>query len=136
MDHATLQNALWDFLDGEISAEKRLLVEDHLPSCPDCRDTISQWRSARPSFALAETWPRSGFSGRVMARLYGPSVEGTPWLAWIPGFAILILTVVFWWPWGVDLSTESVLRSEEPGWSALSDSPSTDNVLGLTGEEE
>ncbi|MBI3973532.1 MAG: zf-HC2 domain-containing protein [Chloroflexi bacterium] len=42
--------ALSAYVDGELAAPARLLVEQHLHDCPECRDTVAHYRGASDFF--------------------------------------------------------------------------------------
>ncbi|MBT3287871.1 MAG: hypothetical protein HN380_11045 [Victivallales bacterium] len=57
-------------LDGELSAEERSRIEQHLGECKDCREALEGLRAVATALAKTPAPPDvpSGFAERVMAR--------------------------------------------------------------------
>jgi len=51
MTHDRIEELLPAYADGELSADERSLVEEHLPICPDCAELLALLRSASESLA-------------------------------------------------------------------------------------
>lgn len=70
MDHATAKKNLSAYLDGAVTPEEKVLLEEHLEACPECRaelrdlaETVSRLRS------LGEVEPPPWLAVKVMARV-------------------------------------------------------------------
>lgn len=70
MDHATAKKNLSAYLDGAVTPEEKVLLEEHLEACPECRaelrelaETVSRLRS------LGHEEPPPWLTVKVMARI-------------------------------------------------------------------
>src|SRR5688572_14597166 len=92
-------------LDGELSADRRAPLEEHLASCPACREVADglDLQNAQLSRAFA---PRRRAAGELAERVIGQLPAGTAtrvtarrsfWAAWSPmlaaaaGFAVALM---------------------------------------------
>ena len=50
MDHAWLQERLFEFHDGQLAPAPKALVEEHLSACADCRTELAAWRRTAQAF--------------------------------------------------------------------------------------
>jgi anti-sigma factor RsiW len=149
MKHEEIKLKLLALYDGPLSEQERLLVEGHLPTCPDCRRAVEESRKIsgvlfpEPSFSEAS---EDLFVSRVMARLApGLSPQATAafppanllrWLlvgsavaaAWV-FFSVLPQTPGL----GTDTAAENLFSENEvsvssPDWGVIPAS-NTDNVV-------
>jgi anti-sigma factor RsiW len=106
--HDEIKQKLFALYDGPLSETERSLVEEHIPSCVECRRAIEEWQKISgvlftlPAFSEAS---EDQFVAKVMARL--PSGEGLSapaaaagwntwrWLVPLAGSAIAAAWVYF-----------------------------------------
>ena len=71
MDHEHWKAKLYEFYDGELHKEEALAFSAHLESCLECRSELESWKAAAlVSFKESQISAPSGFSGRVMDRIF------------------------------------------------------------------
>lgn len=58
------EEALTEYLDGELAPERAKAVEAHLTSCPSCAKTLERLRSASKAFKKHGAVPRRAGPGR------------------------------------------------------------------------
>jgi len=74
MKHEEIKKRILALFDGPLTEEERSLVEDHLPSCAECRQDIAQWKAlsarlfSKHTFSEAE---EDQFVSRTMERIAG-----------------------------------------------------------------
>src|SRR5512135_3625479 len=57
---AEFQPAFRDYLDGSLTEHRRLLMEDHLSRCPQCRSELAELRGDKTVIAMPRRrawWP-------------------------------------------------------------------------------
>ena len=108
MNCSKIQNLLWGYAAGDLSADQKARVKEHLEGCRHCREALDQIRLlASASRDLADTplkkdlWP--GIQERVLApsapsparrRRPAPLSGWRPRLAWAFGLAGLLLILI------------------------------------------
>jgi hypothetical protein len=111
LDHRHVRDRLDYYLDGELSEEERLLVEEHLGRCDECLDEMEALRSIRDGARNlpreltppADLWPaiaariQAGTEPRgevIEVDFRAPRSEGKPSRAWILRIAAAVALVV------------------------------------------
>ena len=98
------EEKLWEYLDGEITSSQKVLMDNHLEKCPDCKDQLAEltlFNTEISNAVLAQ--PSLRFTKNVMELI---EVELNPMIykpllrrIWkrfaIFGFATMIVTLVF-----------------------------------------
>ena len=106
MKHEEIKQKLFALYDGPLSEKERVLVEDHLPSCPECQMAVEDSRQiagvlfSSPSFSEAS---EDLFVSKVTARINlekqpqaSPSRWNTlQWLLPLGGSAVAAAWVFF-----------------------------------------
>ena len=71
LDHRHVQDRLDHYLDGELSEDERLLVEEHLGRCDDCLDEVDALRAIRDGarFLPREITPPRDLWPEIAARI-------------------------------------------------------------------
>ena len=70
MNCEQMNDLLWAFLDGELTAQEEEQMHAHLEQCADCRALLEQLQTLRTSFSDLEEIPApEGFADGVMARI-------------------------------------------------------------------
>ena len=76
MNCEQMNDLLWAFLDGELTAQEEEQMHAHLEQCADCRALLEQLQTLRTSFSDLEEIPApEGFADGVMKRI---KVESKP----------------------------------------------------------
>lgn len=66
------------FVDGELPADERAVIERHLAACAPCREQVAAWRAALALLPELNGIPADDWLGaRVRAR--APRGSATPW---------------------------------------------------------
>jgi predicted anti-sigma-YlaC factor YlaD len=74
--------ALYLYLEGELGLCDAEHLEEHLETCPACRDALAERRGLHEAFtSLPPFEVPSGFAASVLERLPEPAVRRTAWLA-------------------------------------------------------
>jgi anti-sigma factor RsiW len=74
-------NDIYDYIEGNLSSERKEELERHLGACPKCRQAVEDRRmideaaSGLPPFAVPDD-----FADRVMARIAPSRVKSSVWL--------------------------------------------------------
>jgi len=73
MGHKEIRELLSDYIDGELDARQRRLVEEHSASCEECRSFLEDWKALSRAFFASPRKPAAeeteSFVSRVMAAL-------------------------------------------------------------------
>ena len=70
MNCEQMNDLLWAFLDGELTAQEEEQMHAHLEQCADCRALLEQLQTLRTSFSDLEEIPApEGFAQRVMEQV-------------------------------------------------------------------
>jgi hypothetical protein len=70
MKHAEVRQRLSAYLDGEVSEEERLLIEEHLGSCTECDSALKELtRTIRHVKDIEEVEPPPWMTRQIMARV-------------------------------------------------------------------
>lgn len=70
MDHATAKKNLSAFLDGAVTPEEKVLLEEHLETCPECRAELRELAEAVSRLrSLGHEEPPPWLTVKVMARI-------------------------------------------------------------------
>ena len=70
MNCEQMNDLLWAFLDGELTAQEEEQMHAHLEQCADCRALLEQLQTLRTSFSdLEEISAPEGFAEKVMDRI-------------------------------------------------------------------
>lgn len=73
---------LYLYLEGELGVFDAEHLEEHLETCPACRDALAERRALHEAFtSLPPLDVPSGFAAAVLERLPEPEVRRTAWLA-------------------------------------------------------
>lgn len=67
MECERIENLLSSYLEGDLTSEDRLAVEEHLRSCADCADLFGLLREAQESLI---DFPQAKMSEALLERLY------------------------------------------------------------------
>ena len=74
MNCEQMNDLLWAFLDGELTAQEEEQMHAHLEQCADCRALLEQLQTLRTSFSDLEEIPApEGFADGVMNRIKAES---------------------------------------------------------------
>ena len=74
MNCEQMNDLLWAFLDGELTAQEEEQMHAHLEQCADCRALLEQLQTLRTSFSDLEEIPApEGFAEGVMNRIKAES---------------------------------------------------------------
>ena len=74
MNCEQMNDLLWAFLDGELTAQEEEQMHAHLEQCADCRALLEQLQTLRTSFSDLEEIPApDGFAEGVMSRIKAQS---------------------------------------------------------------
>ena len=74
MNCEQMNDLLWAFLDGELTAQEEEQMHAHLEQCADCRALLEQLQTLRTSFSDLEEIPApKGFADGVMNRIKAES---------------------------------------------------------------
>lgn len=77
MKHADVHAELGDYLEGDLTLDRRALVDAHLDACPECAGRLRQLRATVDALrSLGDEEPSPGFAEGVMARI--AAGEGRP----------------------------------------------------------
>ncbi|OGS20571.1 MAG: hypothetical protein A2252_09945 [Elusimicrobia bacterium RIFOXYA2_FULL_39_19] len=99
MEPKNIKQKLSAYLDSELSARERQLIEEHLKNCVPCRETLSLFSKQNELLKNCETIEvSSGFRARLKTRLKektGKKLE-LPVFKWIPvPIACAVVVVLF-----------------------------------------
>lgn len=73
---------LYFYLEGELGVFDAEHLEEHLETCPACRDALAERRALHEAFTSLPPFDvPSGFAAAVLERLPEPEVRRTAWLA-------------------------------------------------------
>ncbi len=106
MKHEDIKQKLYALYDGPLTEKERVLVEEHLPSCPECLGAVEDSRKiagtlfSSPSFSEAS---EDLFVSKVLARIEsGENTQAAPsrwnalqWLGPLAGSAVAAAWVFF-----------------------------------------
>jgi len=71
--HQTIQDGLEDFLAGTAGREQRVRIEEHLRTCPRCREEVDSMKEMSALFSALRSsdppQPSPGFYARVATRI-------------------------------------------------------------------
>ena len=126
MNHREIQDRLDAYLDGELPADERRTIEDHLSGCVNCAVSLdAQRRISRAVFRQPPIPNTEFFVARVMARIHEAAAEPAgifsgfwkwPALALAAMTAVLITTTPRLSSPVVDqISTRNVLLADSSG---------------------
>ena len=83
MNHDEIREKLFDLYDRPLTKRERMMVENHLPDCPECRLAFEQWqRISQTLFTLPS--PSEAEEDRFVAKVMG-RVQKPRYLAWLSG---------------------------------------------------
>ena len=150
MDHHAIDQELFAFYDGELTAAKRRVIEDHVSDCATCRAQLAQWRHVAGTIIQRSSGivPSDVFVERVMGRLTRPRAGGMlrvhrlldlRWL--VPALTLAAAAFIFTTsPAPRAVSVETLLLADEPEpatWQQvlIAETPSPEVILGLLMEE-
>lgn len=152
MNCETLEELLSAYIDGEVTAEERQTVEQHVASCVSCRATLQDFSAVQTlSKMLPVLDAPQGFRQRVSGRIEQQSRSRIWEMKWVPRFAfgtialLLIGASVMFWHWrqtpqtqpeqytaAIDVYAEDILFEDV---SAATDSLFSTDTTGGVAEE-
>jgi anti-sigma-K factor RskA len=111
IDHDWVRARLADDVSGELSADDKRLVDEHLAGCADCRAEAREIGRAYHGLALAAEpmAPPAALRQRLLGHLAAtarpvpsgpasvPRPSRSPWRLWVPALAAAALVVAFGW---------------------------------------
>ncbi|MEA5115278.1 MAG: DUF2275 domain-containing protein [Geobacteraceae bacterium] len=84
MDHATVRSLLSAYRDGEVSPAERDGIEQHLQSCADCREELSELeKTVLRIRGFGEEEPPPWMAQKVMARVRAAAEERRGFFHWL-----------------------------------------------------
>lgn len=112
---------VYSYLEGELSSGATRMIEDHLDSCPRCREAVEERRIlAHAADSLPRLEAPSDFSQRVMAAIFPAKILLLSWLGGL-GFwlsSVLLFLTVFLMTTGRD-GVRFLFHLNENLWAAL-----------------
>ena len=70
MECKGIKEKLCAYLEGIVSPEEKRIIEEHLPSCPECRKNLADLKKAGELVKdLAEVEPPAWFTQKIMSRI-------------------------------------------------------------------